>query len=1186
MLRFCPKKVKEKFKIGKFEILDVVGLFIAGVIVLVVMLFNGIPTSIKTLIPKLIISIVVGLVGFVLNYPFDADSPRLRSYILSGFKFLFKNKRYQNITLEKDLNLVFEKREYGSNEIYSLYNKARNQHMIAVEVKANLFLLKNEEEQDAYIDDLSKCLKYVKRGTILKVQMPINVGDYYLKNQAKQKRFNAVFNSLKYGEYHLLPIGKLKDLDFEDEKIENIKLNDLENIEDFNYNYLKKYADVYKCLEDNKIYIVLEEGFFLYKGNYRKLNEEEKLLLKVDKTLEQNNANSENILLKEEECALKDYLSHEYYNPRYFVLLYSNKDDDELVEDAFRLLSQLKEAHFDAEICSYENLRKMIRYYYDAGVDENEDIVLNSWKENAGTIVFNVGRDENGKKIEKKYHSYAISTMPRQTKNGWLHQLANLDGVKMSLKLKDTDMALRSKNELSSSIMELKMQLNRPQKVFERDEIQWQIDACYELISDLNAGDEVLRDCYIQFLVPEKTNKNFLQVAAMNNLKIDKLYFRQAESYLNCDIYKFLNQKDLKNVALKLPSSIVGSSYVFTYPTFFDTCGQFIGNSLQYPVFFDQFYNLNNKGSNLRVNANISITGTSGVGKSYLSKILLTNMSTAVDKIRILDPENEYSILCKNLYGRDINVSGGDEIINPLQIFPSIDGDEGGVSNDVTLHKQFLEEFFKTCIQKVNQDSLIASYLTHCLDILYARWGYYDGAYITDDPNKYPIMQDLYDVIQSEYQKTLEKGDEYEAKYYKELLILFSSFVRSTLDGKEFEGSKSKMWNGKTTLKLDNRLIVFNFQNLLSSNNKDISAAQMLLVMRFLNQEVILNKNYNEKYKNEENFEEKKIVLMVDEAHNFISKDNPVALSFLYKMSKQIRKYSGSLIVTTQQINDFLGGDEETSKKAKGVIANCQYSFIFGNPNAINEVKNLYGEIMKFTDDEMTVLKNNKRGECLFQLSPSCRTILNTCAVGSTNKFFDNKDLLVDLERIKDNAIDEVEDKEPEEKFNEGEEDLNNIDTTEESVEQTEKIKPKNVAYNIIEKDNWIYYLSSSYKDLSGDNIGKWKYLFNNQEFAQKLCESSVSNNICLESKCLNLTKAKSSTGYVCLYLDSDDSEGHKKILNFMLVNELLPKNKKGIYLEQKFSYDKPFIDEEKTQVKKEIKLSDFIDLKTGEFIS
>ncbi|WP_158500780.1 TraG/VirB4 family ATPase [Spiroplasma kunkelii] len=48
------------------------------------------------------------------------------------------------------------------------------------------------------------------------------------------------------------------------------------------------------------------------------------------------------------------------------------------------------------------------------------------------------------------------------------------------------------------------------------------------------------------------------------------------------------------------------------------------------------------------------------------------------------------------------------------------------------------------------------------------------------------------------------------------------------------------------------------------------------------------------------------ILIIVDEAHLAINKDNQVTLNFMYQMTKRIRKYNGALVVATQNIADFV----------------------------------------------------------------------------------------------------------------------------------------------------------------------------------------------------------------------------------------------------------------------------------------
>jgi type IV secretory pathway VirB4 component len=112
--------------------------------------------------------------------------------------------------------------------------------------------------------------------------------------------------------------------------------------------------------------------------------------------------------------------------------------------------------------------------------------------------------------------------------------------------------------------------------------------------------------------------------------------------------------------------------------------------------------------------------------------------------------------------------------------------------------------------------------------------------------------------------------------------------------------------------------------------------AQTFLFLKFLENEVRINKDLNL-----QNYTTNKIVIMVDEAHLIIDKNNPVALNFIYQMVKRIRKYFGAIIITTQNVNDCVG-DETIKKYSTAIINNCQYSMVFKlNPGDISDLNSL-----------------------------------------------------------------------------------------------------------------------------------------------------------------------------------------------------------------------------------------------------
>ena len=119
--------------------------------------------------------------------------------------------------------------------------------------------------------------------------------------------------------------------------------------------------------------------------------------------------------------------------------------------------------------------------------------------------------------------------------------------------------------------------------------------------------------------------------------------------------------------------------------------------------------------------------------------------------------------------------------------------------------------------------------------------------------------------------------------------------------------------NAPSTLKTDADLIDFDFQSLFANKNNTVANAQMLLIFRFIEQEVI---NAREKNKGGANLH---TLIIADEAHLYIDPKFPIALDFFYSMSKRIRKYNGSFIPATQNIADW-NANEELRGKTSAII--------------------------------------------------------------------------------------------------------------------------------------------------------------------------------------------------------------------------------------------------------------------------
>lgn len=135
----------------------------------------------------------------------------------------------------------------------------------------------------------------------------------------------------------------------------------------------------------------------------------------------------------------------------------------------------------------------------------------------------------------------------------------------------------------------------------------------------------------------------------------------------------------------------------------------------------------------------------------------------------------------------------------------------------------------------------------------------------------------------------------------------------------------------------------------------------------------------------------------------------------------------------------------------------------------------------------------------------------------------------------------------------------------------------------------WFWFLSGEEKKLNKEKCGKWMYFFDDQDFAISICEKAINEGVCYECKCSDLEECEKmgvKTGVACFYLNGGDIENHKRVINFMLKNDLIKKTKTGRLYNNSFKFDN------QTRAGKygadfegKIKLEEFIDLNTGEWI-
>jgi hypothetical protein len=133
----------------------------------------------------------------------------------------------------------------------------------------------------------------------------------------------------------------------------------------------------------------------------------------------------------------------------------------------------------------------------------------------------------------------------------------------------------------------------------------------------------------------------------------------------------------------------------------------------------------------------------------------------------------------------------------------------------------------------------------------------------------------------------------------------------------------------------------------------------------------------------------------------------------------------------------------------------------------------------------------------------------------------------------------------------------------------------------IIKQHGWVYYVGDNAQTLERHKCGKWMYFFDNKEFVSEMCQKAINEDIVVESK-----HSEDNTGVACFYLNGDDLVCHKKVIEFFLENKLIRRTKTGRLYNIAFKFDdQTRAGEYGADFKAEIKLEQFIDLTTGEWM-
>ena len=465
-----------------------------------------------------------------------------------------------------------------------------------------------------------------------------------------------------------------------------------------------------------------------------------------------------------------------------------------------------------------------------------------------------------------------------------------------------------------------------------------------EMLSNLHRNREPLLHCAVYVEMKARNLEALKELQSdiameftRSKMTFERLTLRQKEGFysvmpLGCNVFGEQYER-------VLPAMSAANLYPFNFSGKTDPEGLYIGRDKYGTNILVDF----DRRADDKTNSNILILGNSGQGKSYLMKLILTNLRESGKRILCLDVEGEYQDLCVDgLGGCYIDFMSGQYLINPLEPKAWTDGlDEIDATTPdafkrvtrLSQHIAFLKDFFRSY---KDFDDVQIDTIEILLTKLYARFGIDDTTdYSKKRPQDFPIMQDLYKLCEEEYQ-AFDRQRKY--LYTEETLREVCLGIHSMC-----VGSESKYFNGYTNI-TDDAFLVFGVKGIMDTNKK-LKDVMLFNILSYMSNQLLGIGN---------------TAASIDELYMYLT--NMTAIEYIRNAMKRVRKKDSSIILASQNIEDFL--IPEIREFTKPLFSIPTHQFLF-NAGQINPRE--YMDALQVESAEFELIKYPERGTCLFR---------------------------------------------------------------------------------------------------------------------------------------------------------------------------------------------------------------------------
>lgn len=524
-----------------------------------------------------------------------------------------------------------------------------------------------------------------------------------------------------------------------------------------------------------------------------------------------------------------------------------------------------------------------------------------------------------------------------QVPAGWLSLIVNAgDGIDMDLFLN------RQPKERTVQIVGQQLRINRS-KIKDTsdtntdfDDIDSAIRSGYYLKEGLsNNEDFYYMNLLITVTAPDLEELEW-KVSEMRKLMIsqdlqaDPCIFQQEQAFLSSLPLVSMEKKLYERSKRNLLTSGAASCYPLTSYEMCDNNGILLGvNKYNRSLIIVDIFN-----SAVYKNANITILGTSGAGKTFTMQLMALRMRRKGIPILIIAPlkGHEFHRACSNVGGEFIQISpASPHCINVMEIRKVdrgvdalLDGDQMRLSK-LAQKIQQLHIFFSLLIPDIGHeerqlldDALIRTYnakgITH------------DNSSLEDPENpghyrQMPILGDLHQVLRQN-------------KSTQRIANILNRLVNGS----------ARSFNQQTNVSLDNKYTVLDISSL---------TGELLIVGMFVGLDFGWDRAKQDRTE--------EIALFVDECWQLLSgagqTGTRLAGDFLLEIAKTIRGYGGCAVFASQDLNDFFNLDG--GRFGKGIINNSKTKIVL---NLEDDEASRVQSTLRLSDAEVLEVTHFERG--------------------------------------------------------------------------------------------------------------------------------------------------------------------------------------------------------------------------------